>query len=952
MAVSLLQSGTALGHYRLGARIGRGGMGEVYEAFDIVLQRRVALKILKRELFKDPERIRRFVQEARSASALNHPHILTVHEIGEDEVDGSAVHYMAMELVEGTTLREEIHHQRAPLRRLLEILIQAADALAKAHATGIVHRDLKPENIMVTADGYAKIIDFGLAKLAEPRIVVTSADTDAQGFSLTREGGLLGTVGYMAPEQVEQKISDQRSDIFSFGCILYEAVTRSRAFQGDSDVEVLYKLLHEAPASLDNLSGSVPAELRRLLERCLEKRPEDRYQSMRDVALELRAISQQLSGETPSRLQSTPERHPWRNGLWLAIVLLVLIVGTAGVIVKRHSRTENVPVMRALARWPTDEYNCRISPDGAWVSFLSMRHGTPAIWMRQMKGGEPAMLIDRPVEIGSHVWSPQSDQIAYLSVGVDKPFLQFVPAFGGPPRESVALDQQFRDGVLVRWIGRNIYAESPQGLWRFDTVTRTMSKQANGAAQEGERNSFDVSKDEKKTTYSVHRDDRETIWLANLDGSDAVCLTEAETRHSDYRSCFAGRDANEVVFSSDRSGQIDLWRMSVATRHARQVTFSPSVEWTEDVSTDGQTIAVLEDRSYSNLWIWNGANGESRQLTAEAVQDLWPTGSGTSSLVAFQRTKPTIGVPAILDSNIFVAHVAKGQLGEPRLTINDAGQPRLAPSAQWLTYVKRAKGRNFDLWLKDLQSEHQWRLSDRFRLSPLYLFPMDWVELNLTWAPDSSEVYFVALGQSNRCEIRRANPAKNESMTVVIGKEGVEFHDVHLSFDGRLLAYVARSRGSSAQSEVIVRDLASGHQSTLFSRTHDPRERIFCQGWRRNGDLVVLQGVVNPDRSERLQAVQIDAAGGQTVLPLVARGFGGAARLDPLSDSIILTTIDPELGFHNLMLIALDDGRKRQLTNNRLPGISFAGLEVLPNNQVLFSRQEANSDLWLIDFSH
>src|SRR5581483_9863140 len=281
---TMLSPGTVLGHYRLRSRIWRGGMGEVYEAHDTVLERRVAVKILSPELFGRPDRIQRFIQEAKSASALNHPHILTVYDIGKGEVDDVPVHYIAMELVEGATLRDLIHAKRPPLKVLVDVLIQVADALAKAHQTGLIHRDLKPENIMVTSDGYAKIIDFGLAKLAEPRVVHS---TDSDSATLSREGGLLGTVGYMAPEQVEQKTLDARADIFSFGCIVYEAVTRSRAFAANSDVEILYKILHNPPPPI--AAADVPPELKRLVERCLEKSPEDRYQSMRDVALELRA---------------------------------------------------------------------------------------------------------------------------------------------------------------------------------------------------------------------------------------------------------------------------------------------------------------------------------------------------------------------------------------------------------------------------------------------------------------------------------------------------------------------------------------------------------------------------------------------------------------------------------------------------------------------------------------
>src|SRR5439155_12539477 len=277
MAVSFLATGTVVGHYRLGPCIGRGGMGEIYQAEDLVLGRRVALKILSPELFDRAESVRRFVQEARSASALNHPHILTVYEIGQKEIDGLTIHFMATELVEGTTLREEIYLRRTPLRRLIGFLIQTAEALAKAHASGLVHRDLKPENVMVSADGYAKVIDFGIAKLAEPRTV---AEPESDSVTMTREGNLLGTVGYMSPEQVEQKSVDHRSDIFSFGCIVYEAATRSRAFEGDSNVDILYKILRESPPPIVGSSDDVPFELQQLIERCLEKRPQDRYHSM------------------------------------------------------------------------------------------------------------------------------------------------------------------------------------------------------------------------------------------------------------------------------------------------------------------------------------------------------------------------------------------------------------------------------------------------------------------------------------------------------------------------------------------------------------------------------------------------------------------------------------------------------------------------------------------------
>src|SRR5438094_530068 len=242
---SSLQFGSTLSHYRVISPLGAGGMGEVYMAQDTVLDRAVALKVLPPELMKSEERVRRFIQEAKSASSLNHPHIVTIYEIGKAEVRGTdpgdaaavpstAIHFIAMELISGETLKQKIHHEKTDLRTLLRFLAQAAEGLAKAHAAGIVHRDLKPENIMISRDGYAKVLDFGLAKLTEQR--ESTADATAALTTTrdqTREGAVMGTVAYMSPEQVQARPVDHRSDVFSFGSILYEAATRAKPFVKD-----------------------------------------------------------------------------------------------------------------------------------------------------------------------------------------------------------------------------------------------------------------------------------------------------------------------------------------------------------------------------------------------------------------------------------------------------------------------------------------------------------------------------------------------------------------------------------------------------------------------------------------------------------------------------------------------------------------------------------------------
>src|SRR6476619_7176785 len=292
-----LHEGTRLGRYEIRSKIGEGGMGEVYLAEDLELRRPVALKILPADVAANQDRMRRFKQEAQAAAALNHPNIAHIYEIGE----ASDVHFIAMEFVDGVTLRQLIHDRQTSLSKLLRHLQHVAEGLAKAHVSGIVHRDLKPDNIMVSRDGHAKILDFGLAKLIEQTVMPGSGSSEAATAAMPQHstpGTVMGTFGYMSPEQAQGKTKeiDQRSDIFSFGCILFEAATGKKPFEGDSVVKSLHMVIYEPAPAIAELNPSAPPDLQRIVRRCLEKDPEERYQSIKEVAIELKQLRRELAG--------------------------------------------------------------------------------------------------------------------------------------------------------------------------------------------------------------------------------------------------------------------------------------------------------------------------------------------------------------------------------------------------------------------------------------------------------------------------------------------------------------------------------------------------------------------------------------------------------------------------------------------------------------------------------
>src|SRR5437870_3120658 len=415
-----LPPGAALGPYVVLSPLGAGGMGEVYRARDNRLGRHVAVKVLPEALASDPERLKRFEQEARAASALNHPNIVTIYDVGQE----ASLSYIAMELVEGKTLKEILASGPLPLRKALHVAAQVADGLAKAHGAGIVHRDLKPENVMVSNDGFVKILDFGLAKLTQPEDA--SGATAAPTVSgATEPGTVMGTIEYMSPEQATGRALDIRSDQFAFGSILYEMATGKRAFQRGSVPQTMAAIIQDEPDSISASNPGVPAPLRWAIERCLAKEPRGRYTSTEDLAKELATIRDRLSEATSAvgALPSEPA-HAARRRFWIPAVVAAAVLVIAGVTTWRLRRADSWKNPLADARysrftdWEGSELDAAISPDGKFVAFLSDRDGPFDAWVGQVGSGEFLNLtkgrypeLVNPVvrnigfsDDGAHVW--------------------------------------------------------------------------------------------------------------------------------------------------------------------------------------------------------------------------------------------------------------------------------------------------------------------------------------------------------------------------------------------------------------------------------------------------------------------------------------------------------------------------------------------------------------------
>jgi serine/threonine protein kinase len=400
MSTSLL-TGTRLGRYEIKSQLGAGGMGEVYCAFDSGLGRKVAIKVLPTAFSSDGDRLRRFEQEARAAGQLNHPNILTIYDIGTH--DGAP--YIVSELLTGETLRERMRNGPMPLRQLIEFAIQIARGLAAAHERGIVHRDLKPENLFLTKDGRAKILDFGLAKL---RPLPTGLDTNASTRPLgTAPGVVMGTAGYMSPEQVCGEEVDHRTDIFAFGAIMYEMLAGKRAFGGFSAIEVMNAILKDEPSDIPEGKRELPPGLVRIVRHCLEKSREDRFQSIADVAFNLEALSAGADRET-SGVERTQSRSRPRWTMLAAAAAGIALV--AALVIWRVQRSDDERWENPLANahiervtdFPGTEADASISSDGKFIVFLSDRDGTFDVWLNQVGSGAFVNLTKGRVPQGDH----------------------------------------------------------------------------------------------------------------------------------------------------------------------------------------------------------------------------------------------------------------------------------------------------------------------------------------------------------------------------------------------------------------------------------------------------------------------------------------------------------------------------------------------------------------------
>jgi eukaryotic-like serine/threonine-protein kinase len=773
-----LTSGATLGPYEIRSAIGAGGMGEVYRAHDTRLGREVAIKVLPEFLTSDPERLRRFEQEARSAAALNHPNILAVHQMGTYE----GTPYLVSELLEGETLREILRRGPVPLRKAIDYGVQIAQGLAAAHEKGIIHRDLKPENIFVTRDGRVKILDFGLAKLThvEPA-TPEGATVTFQGP--TDSGVVMGTVGYMSPEQVRGQAADPRSDIFAFGAVLYEMLTGKRAFRRPTAADTMSAILNQDPPSLSQLLPDVPLALQRVVHRCLEKTPEQRFQSAADLAFALQSLSDSAI--------SSPAGGDWRQSIGL-----------------NRSRTTTVEAARASRRY--------------WVlaGCLAMLFTAGGlIYLGFKPPSLPRITGSHLVATNIHTNLPVSEtklltdgQSIYFQTSQGFALSTFqVPVTGGAVSEIPAVNGWLYD---ISRDGSELLFMVPNGS-KLDHASVLAQPLPAGPARLILKNGWYPIWGSDGRFIFFTRNDYKELDRADADGTGVQQIATS----TDISSPHLSPDGSLIRFSA--GSDAGLWEVGTDGSNLHAILAAQKFAFGGAWSPDGK------------VYFFSGWDGERFSLWTAPARPSW---GQQNPAVAQQLTlgPDSYGRPTISRDGRQLFAMGEEHQGE--LSVYDRKSEKFVPylggisvcyvdfsrDGQWMAYVSYPDG---TLWRSRIDGSEKRQLT-----SP------PTAVMNPRWSPDGKLIAFTDLSGGDRHRMNNTTPARIYVVSVDGGAPSLlltgDFGDPTWSPDGNSIAY-SGSPGPH-QSEVSILDIQAQKSTALPGSTG-----LWSPRWSPDGKYVV-----------------------------------------------------------------------------------------------------------------
>ncbi len=741
-------------HYALIEMLGRGGMAEVFLAEDTRLGRKVAIKFLNSEFRKNPERMRRFTQEARAASALNHPNILIIHDIG----DNAGVQYIVSEFIDGQTLGSRISRGKLPLSEAVSIAIQIASALSASHQAGIVHRDMKPDNVMIRRDGSVKVLDFGLAKEGTSG-AIDSADPNARTLDhlTTSPGLILGTPQYMSPEQARGAILDPRTDIFSLGIIIFEMVTGRRPFAGENTADTIASIVARDPRRLEEYLSDPPPLLNRIVEKSLRKNKKERYATMEHLLSDLRDLQKELADQTFSDARETGGTkarrtldHPISTILSSQIIrskgmaFLPLLAIAAGFAVwwwtsggnwwksGQKAPLRSVPITTWNSGARELVAAASFSPDAKMIAFAAARSDSAEIYVKPTDGGDQIQITRNGFYNQFPVWSPNGRDIAYVSVRGQNRGIWRTAFTGGEQFEIVnGLSGGAR---ILRWgTSGKIFVQERDEVFGYDEQSGEKTQLTNFKSKGLQPRIIAIADDGKSVAYSILENEQWKLKAGPVDGSDA---REYGSSKFQIDNIAWRPDGETVVYSTQVDGTYQIFESSGG--EPLQLSNGNTDMYVKDVSADGSKILYGSISETSDLWQYDIGGTNESVVANDVSAEYWPDFSPDGKSMVYQST-------ALVDRPFSGSIVVKAHSGPPVVVSQSGFSPAWSHDGSSVAFFKRVEN-EISIWRVGAAGDGAVKIADGTIFTPSY-YATPYLKIGINhfnWSPNDKFVAYSA----------------------------------------------------------------------------------------------------------------------------------------------------------------------------------------------------------------
>jgi eukaryotic-like serine/threonine-protein kinase len=954
--------GTRINQYKILSLLGEGGMGTVYLAEDTTLERKVAIKLLSNDFSFDANRRNRFFQEAKSASALNHPNILTVHEIGEL----AGTHYLVTEFIDGETLKPYLREHSATLQNILGIATQLASALSAAHEAGIIHRDIKPDNIMVRNDGIVKILDFGIAKLTATGIsakVDTEAKTRAK--TMTLAGTIIGTPKYMSPEQARGQKVDLRTDIFSFGVVLYEMLTGCLPFSGATNIDVIGSILKDEPKPLREHQPEISISLENIVKKSLCKDRENRYQRIKDIFTDLndakktietdaKLVHQTVAVKAETKINTTAGIVSERRFSLMHALIFLPILGavfwliwwflpapSGGALIESPLKSTEVI---SWASKPGEVYSeGSFSPDGKMIAFSSAKNGSKNIWIKQTSSGEAIQITKDEFRNGNPIWSPNGEEIAFYSTKGNKAGFWRIPILGG----SEKLISTVEDGssFLRLWSKNNvIYYESKNDIVAINAVSGESKKITDFASKSINAKSISISSDEQRVAYQTVEGEKWSVWTKKITDETPKKIIESS---NEIKNTVWHSDNKRIFYSSIVDGTFQVFVTDINSTPPKKITSGERDSFVIDAATDGTKILYGSAKEESDIWGFNIAEKKEFNVAADINSELWGNVSPDGKSIAYQSIRNLSQ-----GNNLYNGKILSQKLNsdyQPSEIAENGYLPVWSPDGQTLAFMQSIGDKHQIEIIKAVGGQKQ-TLADSLVPITYTLLPYNRIQTHyFSWSPNSSEIAYIS-EQGGQHNVWIANVDGSKNVQLTNNQDGKLYLNCPLwSPDGKSIAYTSKTGNADGD---ITYSVWLIDTEAKVSKLMTQRQRFLrLTGWTQTGKELVLtetKGRETVGLQPEVNLLQIDISSGKLrQMATLKDVYLYNIYLSPTGKFIAFAAHREEKD--NLWLIPLNGDEEKKLTANNDSRLYFSSLAWSPDsNSIFFGRQSRYSLLSML----